>query len=616
MDKKTVGIVPHDVVSDILGRVTLYDFAGHREFYSGHAALLQTAIQSTPPIFVIVINLCEDKGEIVKKILYWVSFLENQCASVSCKPHIILVGSHADTLKGVNPKEKVSDSLNTTYFTNMEYVDFVAMDCRYHESSGINNLRNLLSKSCKQLRLQESISFNAHCFLVYLIDTFIDLPAVTIKTISEKIENQKNKKGVLEFLPKGFVALFKICLELNDRGHILLLKNRIAAENSYVVIDKTFLLSEISGTVFAPEGFAQYTRLSHNNSGVVPRSKLVDSFPGKDLNIVIGFLNHLEFCHEIVDQALHQLISNEYSQTYDCKERYYLFPGLVSVNAEDSVWKTESHFEHNFGWILKCVNNEQFFSSRFLQVLLLRLAFSFALKVSGSDHKFGIHRKCSIWKNGIFWGRNFNMDVLMEVTDNKSVTLIARFGTSNILKCINQQSEVVLTILECIKQFCPRVATVESFIDSSSALQYPLVLNSERTLCSVRDLSEALVSSCECPSVVLSDSGKSIPAERFLSYESYSEIEPQLLQVLWDKDNESKIVSDTFLSRFVRKSSKKLHWFVNIFSESANVPSSKDDLFHELTKWRDNKKTYKDFRHKLDQYSVLAGRNILVSVFK
>jgi ankyrin repeat protein len=616
VDKNTVGIVPHDVESDTLGRVTLYDFAGHREFYSGHAALLQTAIQSTPPIFIVVINLCEDKDDIVKQILYWVSFLENQCASVSCKPHIIFVGSHADALMGANPKGKINmitDSLDTNYFTNMKYVGFVAMDCQYHKSSGMNDLRQLLIKSCEQLRIQELITFNAHCFLVYLIDTFIDLPAVTIKIISEKIENQQTERGILEFLPKGIEALYKICLELNDRGHILLLKDRIATENSYVVIDKTFLLSEISGTVFAPEGFSQYTRLS-TNSGVVPRSKLADSFPGKDLNIVIGFLNHLEFCHEIVDQALGQLISKEYSQIYDGKERYYLFPGLVSVNAKDSVWKTESHFEHNFGWILKCINDEQFFSSRFLQVLLLRLAFSFALKVSGSDHTFGIHRKCSIWKNGIFWGRNFDMCVLVEMTDNKLVTLMARFGTSNLLKCINQRSEVILTILESAKQFCPRVETVESFIDSSSALQYPLEFNSDRTLCSVRDLSEALVSSCECPSVVLSDSGKSIPAESLLSFEPYSEMEPQLLQELWDKDNESKkIFSDTFLSRFVKKSSSKPNWFVKIFIESASVPSNKEDLSRELIKWRDNKKTYKEFRHKLDEYSVFAERNVLVS---
>ena len=617
MDKRTVGIVPHNLESGRFGRVTLYDFAGHREFYSGHAALLQTAIQSTPPIFIIVINLCEERGEIIKSILYWVSFLENQCASVSCKPHIILVGSHADAIKGVNPKDKIkmlTDSLDTNYFTNMEYVGFIAMNCQYHESPGMNNLRHLLTKSCEQLRIQEPITFNAHCFLVYLIDMFIDVPAVTIKTISEEIKNQATEGGVLEFLPKSIEALYKICLELNDRGHILLLKDRVDAENSYVVIDKIFVLSEISGTVFAPEGFAQYTQLSHNNSGVVPRSKLVNCFPGKDLNIVIGFLNHLEFCHEIVDQALYQLISNEYSQTYDCKERYYLFPGLVSVNAEDSVWKTESYFEHSFGWISKCINNEQFFSSRFLQVLLLRLAFSFALKVSGGDHTFGIHRKCSIWKNGIFWGRNFNMDVLVEVTDNKSVTLMARFGTANLMKCINQRSEVILTILECIKQFCPRVVTTESFIDSSSALQYPLALNSDRTLCSVQELSEALVSSCECPSVVLSGCGKSIPAKIFLSYEIYSEMEPQLLQVLWDKGNESELISDIFLSRFVKKSSSKLNWLVKIFNESASVPSSKDDLSYELMKWRGNKKTYKDFRHKLEQYSVFAGRNILVSI--
>jgi ankyrin repeat protein len=613
VDKNTVGIVPHDLESDTLGRVTLYDFAGHREFYSGHAALLQTAIQSTPPIFIIVINLCEDKDDIIKGILYWVSFLENHCASVSCKPHVILVGSHADTLKGVSPKDKISGSLDTNYFTNMEYVDFVAMNCQYHESAGMKDLRHLLIKSCEQLRIQEPITFNAHCFLVYLIDTFIDLPAITIKTISDKIKNQ-TEKGVLEFLPTDIEALYKICLELNDRGHILLLRDQTAVENSYVVIDKAFLLSEISGTVFAPEGFTQYTRLSPNNSGVVPRSKLANSFPGKDLNIVIGFLSHLEFCHEIVDQALYQLISKEYSQTYDRKERYFLFPGLVSVKAEDSVWKTESHFEHNFGWILKCVNDEQFFSSRFLQVLLLRLAFSFALKVSGSDHTFGIHRKCSVWKNGIVWGRSFNMDMLVEVADHKSVTLMARFGTSNLLKCIIQRSEVILTILECVKQFCPRVETVESFIDSSSALQYPLDLNSDRTLCSVRDISEALVSRCECPSVVLSDSGKSIPAESFLSYEPYSEIEPQILQELWDKENESKIISDIFLSKFVKISSSKLNLFVNIFSDSASVPSSKDDLSHELIKWRGNKRTYKDFRHQLDVYSVFAGRNVLVSI--
>ena len=125
----------------------------------------------------------------------------------------------------------------------MEYVGFVAMNCQFHALTGMSDLCHLLIKSCQELRIHEPITFNAHCFLVYLIDKFINLTAVTIKTVSETINNQQSIEGVSEFLPPNFDALYKICLELNDGGHILLLKDRIAIEKSYIVIDKEFLLS-------------------------------------------------------------------------------------------------------------------------------------------------------------------------------------------------------------------------------------------------------------------------------------------------------------------------------------------------------------------------------------
>ena len=619
VDKKPVGIVPHDIENTTFGKITLYDFAGHREFYSGHAALLQTAIQSTPPVFLLVVNLFEQEDEIIKSILYWISFLEIQCASVSCKPHVILVGSHSDILKGTNPKDKIimiTDSLEKNHycFTNMEYVGFVAMNCQFHQSAGMNDLRRFLINSCDKLRIQEPNTFNAHCFLVLLIDTFMNLRAVSIKIISEKIEHQQSKEGVLEFLPRNIEALYKICLELNDRGHILLLKDRIAIENSYIVIDKEFLLSEISGTVFAPEGFKQYKELS-SNTGVVPLSKIVKSFPDKDVNVLIGYLTHLEFCHEISDQALLQHISKDYSQASE-NERYYLFPGLISLEAETNMWQTESYFSLHFGWILQCTNLAQFFTSRFLQVLLLRLAFSSALESKcDDDHIIGIHRKCSIWKNGIFWGREFGMETLVEVIEDKSVIVMAQFQTSNLEKCMKHRSEVIRTVLECLDRFCPRVSTTESFIDASSPLKFPFALNSDRTLCTVQDLAQAMVGNCVSPSVVLSHSGKTVPAERFLSFEPYTEIEPLVLQELWDANNEDKIISDNFLSKFVKKaSSSKLNWFTKIFSDSGDIPINKDDLFHKLLKRRGSEMTYKYLRQKLDQYSVFAGRNVLVSI--
>ena len=453
---------------------------------------------------------------------------------------------------------------------------------------------------------------------MFLIDAFMDLAAVTIKIISESIKYQQLlKEGILEFLPKNIEALYNICLELNDRGHILLLKDRIAAENSYIVIDKEFLLSKISGTVFAPEGFKQHKELS-TNTGVVPLSKIKKCFPDKDLDIIIGFLTHLELCHEISDQCLHQLITEQYSQIPVHGEHYYLFPGLISVKADDTVWQMQSKYVFYFGWILKCIRLEQFFSSRFLQVLLLRLAFSFALESSSvnPNQSIGIHRNCYIWKNGIFWGNIYGMQILVEVTsDNKSVVLLARFRKPNLLQCVHHQSEVISIILQCKEQFCPRVIVTESFIDSSSPLQYPLNHTENLNICSLQDLATAVVSDCECPSVVFQCS--TIPAENFLSFEPYLKMKLSAIQELLDERNEEKVISETFLSTFVQKASVELSSFIKSFTESSTSSTSEDQLYQDLLKWRDNdkkkQKTYKDFRQKVDGYSVFAGRNVLVS---
>ena len=625
VEKKTVGIIPHEIESDIFGRVTVYDFAGHREFYSGHAALLKAAIQSTSPVFLLVVNLLDEESEIIQNILYWISFLENQCTMVSCKPHLIIVGSHADTLKskGISPQEKVNtlvSLLDSNYFINLEFIGFISMDCQLHESTGMNDLRPLLVRSCSQLRIQEPITFNAHCFLVYLLETFKETPAVTISTIHERIEKQllSHREGILDFLPKSTGALYKICVELNERGHILFLRDKKNLENSYVVIEEKSLLSEVSGTVFASEDFKQYKRLA-SNTGVVSLSKLAECFPGIDLNILIGFLIHLEFCHEISDQALFQLISEKYSP--DFGERYYLFPGLISLKATESVWEAKCDFKYHFGWILRCTKLEQFFSSRFLQVLLLRLAFLFALESSCEDpDNLGICLNCSLWKNGIFWGTHSGINMLVEINDNKYVIVMSRFNASNLVKCLKHRSQVLHTVLECVEELCPRISTIESFVEAP-ALKYPFELNSAQALCTVKDITKALVSNCENPSVVFPD-GNSIHAESFFSFEPYAEIDISTLQELWDTNNDNKLIPNAFLSRLVENISNNIELLIKIFNESAHVHiplgCSRNILYQEIVNWRDKSetelRTYKDLREKLNTHSVFAGRNVLVGI--
>ena len=80
----------------------------------------------------------------------------------------------------------------------MEYVGFVAMNCQYHESTGMSNLCHLLIKNCEKLRIHEPITFDARCFLVFLVDTFMNLTAVQIKTISKKIKKNQQKRLIKE----------------------------------------------------------------------------------------------------------------------------------------------------------------------------------------------------------------------------------------------------------------------------------------------------------------------------------------------------------------------------------------------------------------------------------
>ena len=62
VDERTAGIIPYDIVSNVLGRVILYDFAGHREFYAGHDALLRNSMTASPSIVVLVIDMRGEEG--------------------------------------------------------------------------------------------------------------------------------------------------------------------------------------------------------------------------------------------------------------------------------------------------------------------------------------------------------------------------------------------------------------------------------------------------------------------------------------------------------------------------------------------------------------------------
>ena len=177
VDAKTAGIIPHKIESRFFGHVALYDFAGHKEFYASHAAMIRQSMSgSSTAIFLLLADLRSSNEEFEGSILSWLSFIDNQCP-LDPKPHIVIVGSHADEveLKGENAiaKSSILDSLeHRDAFRHFEFRGFIAIDCCYSQSSSISELRKKLAKSCETLRLKSQLSFNTHCFSIYLLDTF------------------------------------------------------------------------------------------------------------------------------------------------------------------------------------------------------------------------------------------------------------------------------------------------------------------------------------------------------------------------------------------------------------------------------------------------------------
>ena len=155
IDVKTAGIIPHDIHNKKFGHVTLFDFAGQKEFYAGHDALLRNAMEgSQSAIFFIVVDLRDEDGNFKSTLLYWIGFIENQYASDDLKPHILVVGSHADRVNAEDLRGKralmksLEDDGSFEKFQRAGDI-FFTLDCRFAESSSLTKLRSRFSDVCK-----------------------------------------------------------------------------------------------------------------------------------------------------------------------------------------------------------------------------------------------------------------------------------------------------------------------------------------------------------------------------------------------------------------------------------------------------------------------------------
>ena len=624
----TAGIVPLSFNSKHFGHAMLYDFAGQYEYYSSHAAVMENLVLPSPPLFLLLIDISKPMNEIREELVYWWMFINNHSKRATAPPHVILVGSHKDIVKkrGGNTQkimEEITDIVRDIP-VSFEFDPSKAfpLDCRKLVSRGLTALLTELKLTCQTHRQTADIDLHCHILKAFLISKFQSSISCEIpEIIAEKMKSE----DVL--LPQEPSQLISLLSTLSDKGYILLLQNQTDVNKSWVILKPEVLLAEVNGSIFAPDNFKEYCSGFAMSTGVVPLSKIIEKFGEPNNQVIIRYLTHLEFCFRIKDQHTLEMITKDatlqlMTQGSECSEEYYFFPALIQKENPSDVCQPQETIKYECGWFYRCNEPTEQLTTRFLHVLILRLAFSCDPPDEPTERESVVLlRSCSVWKHGITWWTNDGIETIVEVgLQCRWVAVMLRCPDTHKVQCAELRTKVISTVLKTKQDFCPAIGMKE-FLIAPSSLQYPFE-GRELTLYSMREIAKIAIAGKEFPKNT--EEKSTIHISKLLPFEPFFNFGDDLIGNLFspDQSKEEELLWK-HLHQIAKKCNKKLHEFEqalqpdpSAFQEECVKPNCTDvDRFAHLLLivQRRGCKTWRDFEQEFSRFSIFCGRNPMVS---
>ena len=574
----TAGIIPLHVESKVnkLGNMVIYDFAGQQEYYSSHAAVLEHIMRNSAAIFVCVVDLSQCMEKIGESIHYWISFIKNACSSAQGSSHVIIVGSHADLVKSsqeLKDKSSLVENIAKSRVKQlMKYGGFISMDCRQSKKKDANHFCSALSTS-QQAILSSQPSMSMYCHILYaFLRTMLGKKGCTLQELASALNSSEN------LFPDYFV-LTESLASLTDKGLILFVQKKEHPQSSWVVVEKEVLLREVNGTLFAPENFKQYRQIA-SNTGIVPIATLEEMFPQYSSEMLVGCLENMEFCHSVDLPTLQATNLKATSLSPPLGTNHLFFPSLVKVHKPNDLSSPK------FGWCMGCSDPYQFFSNRFLHVLLLRLAFTFPLAskhLPPTSSLHGLERQCEVWQNGISWKSVSGVSTIVEVVGlNRWVIVLVSEKTREAAQAC---SSVIRMILNLKHQLCsPLLITCECLISPSLLDRYPFDALPDTDLFDLPTVARSMLLHHKL--LLDRKEGKNeFSTDEALSCEPYYRLQPSSVCQLFNQSMSSQPVPDPLLQEAL---------------SYCQLPHQKPQDHNEL-------------RECVNKHSIFAGRNPLVS---
>ncbi len=518
----TAGIVPSTYDSSAYGRMILYDFAGDSEYYSSHAAIMESINTSKGSnIYLIVCDLSKGEEAAGTKYSYWLSFLSYNIKQFS-NIVILPVGSHADVIKKTSVEQAlcVLDSISQKFCSSSNIDDLhidqsVALDCR-RRGAVVNEIKEL-TKRYSEVVSPIRLSPETSTLLGLLKKDFEHVPACELSLLISHIE----ETGIP--LPLNSSSLYTLIRELHDLGLLMVIEREgDSIENHIIILKISTFTSDVHNKLFSKSSKADLTKHIDQlklSVGIIPESLLERVLPEY---ITKESLLKLQYCQEIEnlnvedDHTLSQETPGTVPTDSATKEKSHLFfPALCDLKLEEIQWPKSESDKITLGWYAECDGNRfDFFPTRFLHVLIVHLSHNFALKQSlPTSHRLSttasdsliteVHAsnpRCRVWSTGLHWLMENGVEVFVDMpkdADSKELIVLARSDIKNRVECSSTLQLVIQKVVKAKVEFCAGIVPTVSLLDPSNLKDEPFTNARNAVKYTLRDIEKALVKGTE-----------------------------------------------------------------------------------------------------------------------
>lgn len=477
----TAGIIPSHYDSKKIGRILYFDFAGDREYYSSHAAILEKIAPSSvgTNVYFVVLNVHKDIEVVENELGYWLSFISFHCTVTNCRTNVVIICSHVDLLTSTDVEEKIRRLKKLSHYHGnvsslIEVVDVLIMDCRQPRST----------RPSVHTALQQIISKSSPCALTLESALILGmLEKDFCNVISCKLNDLLSHIGETGIhLPTSASKLYPAIQELHNIGLLMVVGgSKDNLEDHLLLLSLAALTHDVHRTLFSTKSLPVIMSNSVR-MGILPESSLKTMLPE---HITKEYLVQLQYCHEFT----HAEVGLDYCITSVGHTSNHLlyFPALCLLDTDQSNL-APMDLDHAIGWYIEATRRFDYFPPRFWHVLFLRLAFSFALPLitrhqhcslddeslaTTEDHIQAYNRRCTMWKTGIHWLMEEGVECTVEnVNNSRGIVIITKSKEYYKSECTKVLFRIVSKILEAKSEFCRTNVLKQYFLNSGDSSSY------------------------------------------------------------------------------------------------------------------------------------------------